>query len=214
MQIVLASTNPGKIREFGQILAPMNWDVRGLSDFGEIPAVEETGRTFRDNAVLKATYYARGLGSWTLADDSGLAVDHLGGKPGVHSARWAKLHDAGEGDEANNRLLLKQMAEAPDEKRAARFICVLALSDPTGRIMLTTMDWMEGRLLHAPRGGGGFGYDPLFFVESLGKTTAELEPEAKNAISHRGKAMRRMGELMKSILPPASLEALRSRGDR
>jgi len=209
MQIVLATTNPGKIRELEQILSPMNWEVRGLSAFGEIPAVEETGRTFRANAILKASYYARGLGAWTIADDSGLAVDHLQGKPGVHSARWAMLHDAGSGDEANNQLLLKQLAEVPDEKRSARFVCALALSDPLGRIILTTTDWVEGRVLHAPRGAGGFGYDPLFFIDSLGKTTSELPPDQKNAISHRGKAMRKLAELIQQhrISPQATSPA-------
>ena len=158
--------------------------------------VEETGRTFLANACLKATGYARQFDTWALADDSGLEVDVLAGGPGVSSARWAKLHEAGEGDAANNALLLRQMEAVPDERRTGRFVCVLALADPVGRIILTARDTVEGRVLRSPRGSNGFGYDPLFFVDALGKTTAELTAAEKHAISHRGKALRRMRALM------------------
>lgn len=166
--------------------------------------VEETGRTFLANACLKAAGYARQFDTWALADDSGLEVDALDGAPGVSSARWAKLHGAGEGDAANNLLLLRQMEAVPDDRRTGRFVCVLALADPAGRIILTARDTVEGRVLRSPRGSNGFGYDPLFFVDALGRTTAELTAAEKHAISHRGKALRRMRELMgRTGLAPA-----------
>ena len=121
------------------------------------------------------------------------------GKPGVLSARWAAINGAGEGDGDNNALLLKQLENVPDERRTARFRCVLALADPRGRIVLTAQDAVEGVMLREARGSNGFGYDPLFFIPSLGKTTAELEPDEKHAISHRGRALRRMRELMKRL---------------
>ena len=197
-QLLIATLNAGKAREFREMLGdaagPFAWT--DLSRHPNVTQVEETGTTFLANASLKATGYARQLGVWALADDSGLEVDALGGSPGVSSARWAKLHDAGEGDAANNALLLRQLEAVPDERRTGRFVCVLALADPDGRIILTARDTVEGRVLRSPRGSGGFGYDPLFYVESLGKTTAELSPDEKHAISHRGKALRRMRELM------------------
>jgi non-canonical purine NTP pyrophosphatase (RdgB/HAM1 family) len=196
VRLLVATTNLGKIREFRDLLGAERFDFDDLSAHREIPPVEETGRTFRANACLKASYYARHLSAWTLADDSGLAVDALDGKPGVHSARWAEMHGAGKGDAANNQLLLRQMEGIADERRTARFVCVLALADPIGQIILTTMDSVEGRLLRSPRGGNGFGYDPLFYMEELSHTTAELAAAEKHAVSHRGKALRRMRELM------------------
>jgi XTP/dITP diphosphohydrolase len=182
-----------------------------LSAHREIPPVEETGHTFRANASLKATYYATALKSWAMADDSGLVVDALGGKPGVLSARWAAINGAGSGDADNNTLLLKQLEDIADAQRTARFMCVLALADPQGRIILTAQDAVEGVMLRGPRGTNGFGYDPLFFIPEMRRTTAELPPDEKHAISHRGKALRRMRELMQrlplqdnSTLTPAS----------
>ena len=172
-----------------------------LSAHGDVPAPEETGRTFRANACLKASYYATRLGVWALADDSGLEVDALEGSPGVHSARWAQRHGEGKGDAENNRLLLKQLEGIGEEKRTARFVCVLALSDPEGRVVMTARDTVEGRILvGGPRGTNGFGYDPLFLVPELGRTAAELDPEQKHAISHRGKALRRLRELLDAAL--------------
>jgi XTP/dITP diphosphohydrolase len=125
-----------------------------------------------------------------------LVVDALSGSPGVLSARWAQINHAGNGDADNNSLLLRQLRDVPDAKRTARFVCVLALADENGRIVLTAEDAVEGRIVHEPRGSNGFGYDPLFLIEHLGKTTAELDSQAKHQISHRGKALRRMRELM------------------
>jgi XTP/dITP diphosphohydrolase len=206
MRILIATQNPGKIREFRQMLGGggIEWD--DLAAHRDLPAVPETGRTFLANACLKAAGYAQQLGTWALADDSGLEVDALGGAPGVHSARWAEMQQSGKGDADNNRLLLEQVRDVPDERRTARFLCVLALADQRGRIVLTVRDAVEGRLLHEPRGEGGFGYDPLFFVPDLGRTTAELPPQEKHRISHRGKALRRMHDLMSASLPVAAHE--------
>ena len=200
MQLLIASTNPGKIREFREMLQSLG-DIRftDLTEHGELPPVEETGQTFLANACLKATEYAKRLGVWALADDSGLAVDALDGKPGVFSARWAAINAAGAGDAANNALLLKQLSQTPDDRRTARFVCALALANPQGNVILTTRAHVEGRILHEARGANGFGYDPLFLIEESGKTTAELPPEEKHRISHRGKALRRLVGLMKRM---------------
>ena len=191
---MIATSNAGKVREFREMLggstSALEW--RDLSQYPNVVPVEETGATFLENASLKATGYARQLRAWSLADDSGLEVDALGGSPGVSSARWAKLHNAGEGDADNNRLLLRQLKGVPDEKRTGRFVCVLALADSDGRIILTARGTVEGRILRAPRGSNGFGYDPLFLIDSLRKTTAELSPEDKHQVSHRGKALRQL----------------------
>lgn len=171
---------------------------RDLAERNDKHPVEETGQTFRANACLKASRYAMRHRMWALADDSGLEVDALGGKPGVTSARWAEINGTGKGDADNNTTLLRQLENVPDEARTARFVCVLALADPSGRVILTARDTAEGTILRSPRGGNGFGYDPLFFVSELGKTTAELSPDEKHRISHRGKALRRLRELMEA----------------
>lgn len=199
MRLLIATKNPGKIREFREILGADRYEWDDLAHEHAVEAPEETGETFRANACLKAIYYARQFGIPALADDSGLEVDALGGKPGVHSARWAEMNQAGHGDADNNALLLRQLAGVPDDRRTARFVCVLALADCDGRILLTVRDTVEGRVIHAPRGSNGFGYDPLFLVDATGKTTAELAPEQKHAISHRGKALRHMRELMDAV---------------
>jgi XTP/dITP diphosphohydrolase len=197
-QLLIATSNAGKVREFREMLgdAGHQFSWADLSGHPGVTPVEETGRTFLANASLKASGYARQFDTWALADDSGLEVDALDGSPGVSSARWAKLHDAGEGDAANNALLLRQLDGIPDDRRTARFVCVLALADPQGRIILTARDTVEGRILRSPRGSNGFGYDPLFELESLGRTTAELSPGEKHQVSHRGKALRRLRGLM------------------
>ena len=206
MRLIVATGNPGKAREFREMLGADRFEWSDLSAHREIPPVEETGHTFRANACLKAAYYATALASWAMADDSGLVVDALDGKPGVLSARWAAINNAGSGDAANNARLLEQLASVPDAQRTARFMCVLALADPQGRIILTAQDAVDGVMLRQPRGGNGFGYDPLFFIPALGKTTAELEPDEKHAISHRGKALRRMRQLM-AVMPASFLSS-------
>src|SRR4051794_1466768 len=162
VNILIATTNPGKVREFREMLGADRFAWSDLSAHPEIEPVEEPGQTFRANASLKACYYAMKLNTWSLADDSGLEVDALDRRPGVHSARWAELHQRGKGDADNNALLLEQLKDVPDARRRARFVCVLALSDPGGRIVLTARDTLEGHIIHPPRGANGFGYDPLF----------------------------------------------------
>lgn len=199
MKLLLATGNQGKVREFRQILGTSQFDYSDLSQHPKIESPDETGKTFRANACLKATFYATNLSTWALADDSGLEVDALDGSPGVLSARWAEIHHAGKGDADNNKLLLDQLQKCPDAKLTARFVCVLALSDPQGKIVLTTRETVEGRIVREARGANGFGYDPLFLVEEFGKTTAELEAAQKHQISHRGKALRRLQKLMAGV---------------
>ena len=199
MKLLIATGNPGKVKEFREMLGAGRFAWSDLSKQRKVIPIEETGDTFRANACLKASGYARQFNTWALADDSGLEVDALDGKPGVVSARWAEINNAGKGDAENNALLLKQLATVPDEKRTARFVCVLALADPKGKIVLTARDTVEGRIIHEPRGGNGFGYDPLFLMADSGKTTAEMEPDQKHAISHRGKALRQMKKLMERV---------------
>ena len=200
VQILIATGNPGKVREFREMLGNDRFQWSDLSKHPSAEPVEETGATFCANACLKASAYAKQFDTWALADDSGLEVDALGRKPGVTSARWAELHNRGRGDADNNTLLLEQMQQTPDDARTARFVCVLALADPSGKIVLTASDTMEGKLLRAPRGANGFGYDPLFEVESMGRTSAELAPAEKHRVSHRGKALVRLRALMDRVL--------------
>jgi XTP/dITP diphosphohydrolase len=196
-RLLIATSNAGKAREFREMFGGETFRWSDLSTQKQkVEPVEETGETFRANACLKASYYATQYETWTLADDSGLAVDALGGKPGVHSARWAELNGAGRGDADNNALLLQQLRDVPEDRLTARFVCVLALADDEGRIILTARDAVEGRIIREPRGSNGFGYDPLLLIPDLGRTTAELPPDQKHAISHRGKALRRLRALM------------------
>ncbi|HLL91134.1 MAG TPA: RdgB/HAM1 family non-canonical purine NTP pyrophosphatase [Tepidisphaeraceae bacterium] len=200
LSLFVATGNAGKAREFREMLGRDRFAWTDLGSLGQtVEPPEETGKTFRANACLKASYYARASGSWAIADDSGLEVDALDGAPGVVSARWAELHDAGKGDAANNALLLRQLDEVPDDRRTARFVCVLALTDPGGVVVLTARDTMEGVVLRAPRGTNGFGYDPLFYVARFGRTTAELSPDEKHAVSHRGNALRRLRAMMERL---------------
>ena len=188
-RIVLASSNPGKVREINQMLADLHLAVVPQSDF-EVTEAEETGLTFVENAILKARNAARFTQLAAIADDSGLEVDALHGAPGIYSARYA---GAGAGDEANLLKLLADIRNVPDEKRGARFQCVLVYlrheHDPTPIICQGT--W-EGRLLHAPMGDNGFGYDPIFFVPTHNCSSAQLPSETKNALSHRGQALRQL----------------------
>jgi XTP/dITP diphosphohydrolase len=194
--LLIATSNAGKVREFREMLGGDRFAWDDLSRHPAFTPVEETGQTFLANACLKAEGYSKQFNTWALADDSGLEVDALGGKPGVHSARWAELNGTGKGDADNNRTLLRQLETESDERRTGRFVCVLALADPGGRIILTARDSVEGRILRSPRGSNGFGYDPLFYIDALGRTTAELSPREKHEVSHRGKALRRLRALM------------------
>jgi len=199
VEILIATGNAGKAREFREMLGSDRFDWTDLSRFATLQPVEETGSTFRENACLKASEYGRQACMWTLADDSGLEVDALDGKPGVHSARWAQMNGSGSGDADNNETLLRQLHDVPDEKRTGRFVCVLALANPSGTILLTARDTVEGSILRSPRGSNGFGYDPLFLITELGQTTAQLPSDQKHQISHRGKALRRLRLLMEQL---------------
>jgi XTP/dITP diphosphohydrolase len=185
-RIVLASGNAGKCREFQQVLQPAGIELTLQKSLG-ISDAAETGLSFVENAIIKARHAAQLSGMPALADDSGLEVDALRGAPGIYSARFAGA-DASDG--RNNEKLLQLLADVPDEQRSARFHCVLVLmrhaADPTP--LICQGSW-EGRILRAPRGANGFGYDPLFYVESLAATSAELAPETKNRVSHRGQAL-------------------------
>lgn len=184
---VIATGNAGKLREFSELLAPSGIEAVPLSAFTGTQA-EETGLTFIENALLKARHAARLSGLPAIADDSGIAVDALSGEPGIHSARFAgpDATDAG-----NNQLLLQRLQGVPPAQRTARYHCVLvALRHPADPVPLVCEGVWEGRVLEAPRGSGGFGYDPLMYFDTLGKTAAELDAGTKNRLSHRGQALR------------------------
>ena len=181
--VVLASGNAGKLRELGQVLAPLAVTLKPQDEFN-VPEVEETGLSFVENAIIKARAATQHSGLPAIADDSGLEVDYLNGAPGIHSARYS-----GAGDEANNAKLLRELAAIPEAQRSARFQCVLVYMrhalDPTP--LICQASW-EGRILFEPQGDNGFGYDPLFYVPAYQCSSAELQPEVKNRISHRARA--------------------------
>lgn len=185
--LVLASHNAGKLKELQAMLGD-RFQVRSVAEFSS-EAPEETGLSFIENAILKARHAARVSGLPALADDSGLAVDYLGGAPGIHSARYSGTGD----DAANNVKLLQALQDVADEQRGAQFVCALALvqhaEDP---LPVVCEGLWRGRILHAPQGEQGFGYDPLFWVEEQGCSSAELAPEVKNAVSHRALAMEQL----------------------
>jgi XTP/dITP diphosphohydrolase len=188
-RIVLASNNPGKVREFNQLLAGSELEVVPQSEF-QVEEVDETGLTFVENAILKARNAAARTGLAAIADDSGLEVDALAGAPGIYSARYA---GPAAGDRQNLEKLLEALSEVPDEQRTARFQCLMVYlrhaGDPTPRIFQGT--W-EGRILHAPQGDNGFGYDPVFYVPGEGCSSAQLAPDTKNRLSHRGQALQQL----------------------
>jgi XTP/dITP diphosphohydrolase len=187
-RLLLASGNPGKLRELRAILEGLPVELVGLAEAGagEPPAVAETGATFLDNALLKARAYAAWSGLAAVADDSGLEVDALGGAPGVRSARYA---GQGASDRANLDKLLAELDGVPPERRTARFRCAAVLVDPSLGEWHAEGTW-EGRLLAAPRGSGGFGYDPVFEPDGWDRTSAEVDQATKDAASHRGRAFR------------------------
>ena len=183
--LLIATTNPGKLREVRSILAGLAIRLAGLEDHPHLPEAAEDADTFEGNARRKALHYAKLTGCWTLADDSGLEVDVLGGAPGVHSARYSgPIRD----DAANNAKLIRELAGVEPRERTARFRCAVALANPTG-ILATASGVLEGLIVDEARGCYGFGYDPHFFVPQFGLTTAEMSPEQKNRISHRSRAL-------------------------
>ena len=194
-QVVIATKNKGKAKDFEALFAPLGYEVVTMFDVAPDLEIEETGTTFEENAVLKAETLAKQLNTIVIADDSGLAVDALNGEPGVYSARYAGDHD----DEANIVKVLEKLQGVPTEKRTARFCCALAIAGP--EIETTTLfGTCEGVILEEKRGTNGFGYDPIFFVQALNRAMAELSPEEKGSISHRGNAIRQLKEKLPTLL--------------
>ncbi len=193
-KLLLATSNRKKIEEFRAMFEDLGMEVLSLADFPGLALPPEDGKTFAENALLKARHAAAAAGIPALADDSGLAADALGGAPGVFSARYA-----GEGatDEENVQKLLDEMRDVKEEARTARFVCVLAYVEPGG-IEKTFTGTLEGRIAERPAGRGGFGYDPVFFIPEKGAAAAELSMEEKNAISHRGRALRKFRDWLAS----------------
>lgn len=195
MDWVIATGNVGKLREIATMLAALDIRVQPQSDF-DVGPVEETGTTFVENAIIKARHAARVCGRPAFADDSGIVVDALGGAPGVHSARYAGVDAT---DQANLEKLLAATAHLPDAARGCRFVCVMvALAGADDPLPLIATGVWEGRLLRAPRGAGGFGYDPIFLVPEAGCSSAELPAARKNELSHRGQALRGLRALLAS----------------
>jgi XTP/dITP diphosphohydrolase len=193
-EIVLATTNRGKLHELRELLVGCSVRVRCLVEFGEIEDVKEVGSTFAENARQKAMHYSKILNCVVLADDSGLQVDALDGAPGIYSARFAGVEGANR-DEANNQKLLRLLAEVPAGKRTARFCCCLCLAR-AGEVLVEVEGFVEGVIAEEGRGENGFGYDPIFYLPEKGKTIAQLPYEEKNAISHRGRALKKLVRAM------------------
>ena len=194
-KVVIATKNKGKAKDFEALFTPLGFEVVTMFDVAPDMEIEETGTTFEENAVLKAETLAKALNMIVIADDSGLAVDALDGAPGVYSARYAGDHD----DEANIVKVLENLAGVPEEKRTARFMCALAIAGPE-MDTTTVFGTCEGVILQEKRGTNGFGYDPVFFIPELGRAMAELTPEEKGAISHRGNAIRKLAEALPTLL--------------
>ncbi len=198
-KIIVATGNAGKMREFSMILAGLGMEVISMKDAGVKAEIVEDGTTFAENAEIKARAVWEQTGDIVLADDSGLVVDYLGGEPGIYSARYLGEDTS---YEIKNQVILDRLAEASEEERTARFVCAIAAVLPDGRV-LHTEGAVEGVIAHAPAGNGGFGYDPIFYLPEYGMTSAELPPEEKNAVSHRGKALRAMEALLRAALEEA-----------
>ena len=204
-RVIVATSNPGKLRDFAGAATPLGIEIAGIPNFSSLSAVVEDGLTFEENARKKAEAYSRySPGDIVLADDSGLDVDALNGAPGVHSARYAAevphLADNNTEDAANNARLLRELRNVPKDRRGARFVCVIAAARD-GRTLETFRGQAEGVILSAPRGSNGFGYDPLFYFSEIGKTFAELSAEEKAKVSHRGAAFGKFLEWIRDTLP-------------
>jgi XTP/dITP diphosphohydrolase len=198
-RLLVATTNPGKFAEIKGYLRDLPLEILSLEVFENPPQVVEDGRTLEENAIKKARAMAEYSGHLTLADDSGLEVDALGGAPGVYSARYSG--EEGD-DEKNNEKLLRELKDIPAERRTARFVCVLALVAPKSQGLKewTVRESCEGRIAFAPKGKNGFGYDPLFFYPPFGKTFGEVDRECKATVSHRGKALKRLAERLAEMI--------------
>ncbi|MEH7439859.1 XTP/dITP diphosphatase [Neobacillus drentensis] len=195
-EVIIATKNSGKAREFEHIFASRGIEVKTLLDFPEIPEVEETGTTFEENAILKAEAVSNALNKMVIGDDSGLIVDALEGRPGIYSARYA---GEPKNDQNNTEKVLAELKNVPEDNRTARFYCALAVAVP-GQKTMTVSGTCEGRILNEPRGVNGFGYDPVFYVPERGLAMAELSADVKNKISHRANALKKLDVLLDSIL--------------
>lgn len=196
-RLVLGSRNKKKLKEMVELLGDLGLDLSDLGPYPNAPEVEETADTFVGNATLKATQLAPVLNTWVIGEDSGLCVPALGGAPGVYSARYAGK----QGDDAgNNAKLLREMAALTGEARAAYYVSTAVLADPTGKVIAAVEGRCHGVIIDAPRGAGGFGYDPLFLVPEYGKTFGELPPEVKQSMSHRAKAFADLRPVIEKLL--------------
>lgn len=187
-EIIIATKNPGKAREFKRVFNDDEFVIKTLLDFPDFPEIRETGRTFEENATIKAHAVMERFNLPTIADDSGLQVDALYGRPGVYSARYAGDHN----DAANNAKILMELGGVPDEKRTARFVSTLVFANPKNDQDLVVEGEVKGRIAPFPAGDDGFGYDPLFYIPELGKTMAQITLDEKNQISHRGNAIKKL----------------------
>jgi XTP/dITP diphosphohydrolase len=197
-ELLIATGNQGKLREFQLMLNSLPFKLHSLSEFPDVVEVDETGETFEENAAIKALAYASETRLWTLADDSGLEVDALGGAPGIFSSRYA-----GEGASDRQRIerLLTELKSTGNHERRARFVCAIALANAEGRLVNIFTGRCEGRIAHAPMGERGFGYDPVFIPDGFTQSFGELSDEIKQQISHRARAMRAMQDFLLSLQP-------------
>ncbi|MBM4307457.1 MAG: XTP/dITP diphosphatase [Deltaproteobacteria bacterium] len=195
MELIVATRNQGKVREIRNALKGLGFRIRGLIDFKDLPEVEEDGSSFIENGLKKARFYCQFLGKLTIADDSGLEVDALRGKPGIYSARYAGIRAS---DQENRKKLLNELEGVPASKRGAGFKCVIAMVSPDGWELVTEGS-CRGRIGYKEIGTRGFGYDPIFVLPRCRKTMAQLSLEEKNKISHRGKALRKLKRGLKTI---------------
>jgi XTP/dITP diphosphohydrolase len=195
--LVLATRNAHKVTEMRALLGDLPVRLVGAGDFPNVPEPEETGETFAENARIKASEVAKATGHYALADDSGICIDALGGRPGVHSARWAGPNSGAKEWIAKS---LEELSGVPDAERTARYVCVLSLAAPDGNIVAEAEGTFEGHIAHAPRGAGGFGYDPIFLLnDGTNRTAAELTREEKDALSHRGNAVRALSPRLREL---------------
>jgi XTP/dITP diphosphohydrolase len=195
--LVLGTRNEKKRRELAELLEPLGFQLQTLEQYPDALDVVEDGDSFAANARLKAVEQAKHLGRWVLGEDSGLVVDALGGAPGIYSARFSGPHAT---DEQNNRRLLEELGKTPLERRTAHYVCHMTLSDPQGQVRAESEESCRGRIRFAPAGSGGFGYDPLFEIPEYHRTFGELGPAVKAALSHRGRAMRRLVPQLRALV--------------
>lgn len=191
-KLIFATGNKDKMKEIRMILADAGYEILSMKEAGIDADIVEDGSTFEENAIIKAKAISKIAGCVVLADDSGLEVDAMGGAPGIYSARFEGVDTP---YSVKNKIIMDKLEGLPEEERTARFVCAIAAAWPDGRV-ITKRGTIEGRIAHEPAGENGFGYDPIFFVPEYGKTTAELDPEEKNKISHRGKALRMIKEVL------------------